>query len=241
MSAGPSTPTSAPAPIIQTQDLAREYTLGASTVRALRGVDLALYAGEFVALMGPSGCGKSTLLHLLGCLDTPTAGHYFLEGRDVSAFSPRERAIVRGKRIGFIFQNFFLLPDLDSLENVALPLLYQKDGHDARQRAAGMLEELGLADRAHHRPMELSGGQRQRVAVARALVNRPAILLADEPTGNLDSATGAEMMALLVGLWKGGVSILLVTHDSQVAAHAQRILYMRDGKIIREENRHDAP
>jgi putative ABC transport system ATP-binding protein len=185
--------------------------------------------------MGPSGCGKSTLLHLLGCLDVPSAGSYFLEGQEVSKMSARERAILRGRRIGFVFQNFFLLPNLSSLENVALPLLYQRDAHQARQRAAEVLEKLGLTDRARHRPMELSGGERQRVAIARALVNQPAILLADEPTGNLDSATGAEMMAMLVEQWQNGVSILLVTHDSQVAAYAQRVIHMRDGRILSEE------
>ncbi len=225
-------------PVIQTQALERVYQMGSSTVRALRGVDLAIYPGEFVALMGPSGCGKSTLLHLLGCLDVATSGSYYLEGQEVGALTARQRAIVRGQRIGFIFQNFFLIPNLDSLENVALPLLYQKDARLARQRAAEMLEKLGLADRARHRPNELSGGERQRVAVARALVNQPAILLADEPTGNLDSETGGEMMSVLVDLWKAGVSILLVTHDAQVAAFAQRVVHMRDGKILREEHNH---
>jgi len=227
-------------PVIEARALEREYRMGASTIHALRGVDLAMGAGEFVALMGPSGCGKSTLLHLLGCLDVPTHGAYLLEGQDVGKLSPRQRAILRGRRIGFVFQNFFLLPNLSSLENVALPLLYQRDARLARQRASEVLESLGLSDRARHRPNELSGGERQRVAVARALVNRPALLLADEPTGNLDSATGAEMMDLLVDQWKAGVSILLVTHDSSVAAYAQRVVHMRDGLILREEHNHDA-
>ncbi len=225
-------------PVIQTQALERVYQMGSATVRALRGVDLAIYPGEFVALMGPSGCGKSTLLHLLGCLDVATSGNYYLEGQEVGALTARQRAIVRGQRIGFIFQNFFLIPTLDSLENVALPLLYQKDARQARQRAAEMLGKLGLAERARHHPNELSGGERQRVAVARALVNQPAVLLADEPTGNLDSETGVEMMSVLVELWKTGVSILLVTHDAQVAAFAQRVVHMRDGKILREEHNH---
>jgi len=228
-----------PTPVIEAQSLTREYKMGASTIHALRGVDLSIRQGEFVALMGPSGCGKSTLLHLLGCLDVPTTGSYFLEGQEVSKLSPRQRAMLRGRRIGFVFQNFFLLPNLNSLENVALPLMYQRDARQARQRAAQVLEMLGLADRAHHRPMELSGGERQRVAIARALVNQPAILLADEPTGNLDSTTGAEMMSMLVDQWKNGVSILLVTHDSQVAAYAQRIIHMRDGRILVEEHNHD--
>ena len=228
-----------PAAIIEARGLARAYKMGADTVQALRGVDLSIAAGEFVALMGPSGCGKSTLLHLLGCLDVPTGGTYFLEGQEISKLSPRQRAILRGRRIGFVFQNFFLLPNLSSLENVALPLLYQRDARLARQRAAQVLDKLGLADRARHRPNELSGGERQRVAVARALVNQPAILLADEPTGNLDSATGAEMMGMLVEQWQSGVSILLVTHDANVAAYAQRIIHMRDGRILSEERSHD--
>ncbi len=222
------------AAIIHTQALERVYQMGSSTVRALRGVDLAIYPGEFVALMGPSGCGKSTLLHLLGCLDVATSGSYYREGQEVGSLTARQRAIVRGQRIGFIFQNFFLIPNLDSLENVALPLLYQKDARQARQRGTEMLAKLGLADRAHHHPNELSGGERQRVAVARALVNQPAILLADEPTGNLDSETGVEMMSVLVGLWKTGVSILLVTHDSQVASYAERLISMKDGRIVRD-------
>ncbi len=235
--AGLSPAPGAPA-VIQTQALERVYQMGSSTVHALHGVDLAIYPGEFVALMGPSGCGKSTLLHLLGCLDVATSGSYTLEGQEVGALTARQRALVRGQRIGFIFQNFFLIPNLDSLENVALPLLYQKDARLAHQRAAEMLEKLGLADRARHRPNELSGGERQRVAVARALVNQPAILLADEPTGNLDSETGVEMMRVLVDLWNAGVSILLVTHDANVAAFAQRVVHMRDGKILREEHNH---
>jgi putative ABC transport system ATP-binding protein len=226
-------------PVIDAQALTREYRMGASTINALRGVDLSIRQGEFLALMGPSGCGKSTLLHLLGCLDVPTAGSYFLEGQEVSKLSPRQRAILRGRRIGFVFQNFFLLPNLNSLDNVALPLLYQRDARQARQQAAHVLELLGLTDRARHRPNELSGGERQRVAIARALVNQPAILLADEPTGNLDSETGAEMMSMLVEQWKSGVSILLVTHDSQVAAYAQRVIHMRDGRILAEESNHD--
>jgi putative ABC transport system ATP-binding protein len=239
MSGLPPAPQAGSEPIIRTQALSREYRMGAATIQALRGVDLAISPGEFVALMGPSGCGKSTLLHLLGCLDVPTAGQYFLEGQEVSKLSVRERAIVRGRRIGFVFQNFFLLANLSSLDNVALPLLYQHDARQAHQRAAAALERLGLAERARHRPMELSGGERQRVAIARALVNQPAILLADEPTGNLDSATGAEMMAMLVEQWQAGVSILLVTHDAQVAAYAQRIIHLRDGRILREEQAHD--
>ncbi len=227
--------------MILTMGLAREYRMGKGEIHALQGVDLNIEAGEFVALMGPSGCGKSTLLHLLGCLDRPTAGSYFLEGQDVSGLSPRERARVRNTRIGFVFQNFFLLPGLNAVENVALPLLYHRNNgltsqnaSQARLSAAQALEQVGLGDREHHRPMELSGGERQRVAIARALVNQPAILLADEPTGSLDSTTGAELMELLVRLWKEGLSILLVTHDAQVAAYARRIITMKDGRIVRD-------
>ncbi len=241
-------------PVIEARALEREYRMGASTIHALQGIDLNIARGEFVALMGPSGCGKSTLLHLLGCLDRPTSGSYFLEGQDVNSLSTRERARIRNTRIGFVFQNFFLLPGLNAVENVALPLLYQRSNHHpasangnhsaageekwdaarARQQAAQALDQVGLGDRERHRPNELSGGERQRVAIARALVNQPAVLLADEPTGALDSATGAELMELLVRLWKEGLSILLVTHDSQVAAYAQRVITMKDGKIVRD-------
>jgi putative ABC transport system ATP-binding protein len=234
---------SMPSPIILTQGLVREYRMGQGEVRALQGVDLRIAPGEFVALMGPSGCGKSTLLHLLGCLDRPTSGSYFLEGRDVSGLSPKERAVIRNTRIGFVFQNFFLLPGLNAVDNVALPLLYQHangssvapvDSAQAKARAAAALEQVGLGDREHHRPNELSGGERQRVAIARGLVNQPAILLADEPTGALDSATGADLMELLVRLWREGLSILLVTHDAQVAGYAERVITMKDGRIVRD-------
>jgi putative ABC transport system ATP-binding protein len=227
-------------PIILTQALTREYHMGRGEVHALQGVDLSIDPGDFVALMGPSGCGKSTLLHVLGCLDQPTAGKYFLEGQDVSELSTRERARIRNSRIGFVFQNFFLLPGLSAVENVTLPLLYHRNGSSAqgtsttRLRAVQALEQVGLGDREQHRPNEMSGGERQRTAIARALVNQPAVLLADEPTGSLDSATGAELMDLLMRLWKEGLSILLVTHDPQVAAYARRIITMKDGKIVRD-------
>lgn len=228
-------------PLIQAVGLKREYLLGKTRVQALRGVDLTIHAGEFVALMGASGSGKSTLLHLLGCLDEPSAGQYLLEGRDTSKLPARERAMLRSTRLGFVFQNFFLLPDLNALDNVMLPLLYQRglkaDGKVMRQRAMEALAQVGLAQRAGHRPMELSGGERQRVAIARALITRPAMLLADEPTGNLDSATGLELMNMLTGLWSRGLTVLLVTHDPTVAAFAQRIIYMKDGLIVREETR----
>ncbi len=217
--------------VIEAEGLTKTYQMGTSEVYALRGVSLCVAAGEFLALMGASGSGKSTLMHLLGCLDTPTAGRYRLEDRDVSTLSNRERARVRNTRIGFVFQSFNLLSRLNALENVALPLLYQGCAKDARQHATEALERVGLTDRADHRPAELSGGERQRVAIARALVAHPAIILADEPTGNLDSATGDEVMRLLVGLHNEGRTILVVTHDPRVAAYAQRRLYMDDGRI----------
>ena len=232
--------------LIAADGLTRDYHLGSTTVQALRGVDVRIAAGEFVALMGPSGCGKSTLLYLLGCLDTPTLGTYRLEGRDVSHLGAKERARLRNGRLGFVFQSFYLLPGFSALENVALPLIYRRGRQPTGglphtgEQAAAALERVGLAGRAAHRPNELSGGERQRVAIARALVNQPAILLADEPTGNLDSVTGADVMGLFRELWHGGLTILLVTHDAQVAAYAQRTLHLRDGRVVRQE-RHDHP
>ena len=218
--------------IIQTENLTRTYSLGNSIVNALRGVDLEVEAGEFVALMGPSGSGKSTMMHLLGCLDTPTAGRYLLEGRDVSTLSKDERARVRNTRIGFVFQTFNLLPRLNALDNIELPLLYGRYDGESKKRAAQALERVGLTSRAQHRPNELSGGERQRIAIARALVTDPALILADEPTGNLDSKTGADIMHLLVELCTEGRTILMVTHDAKVAANAGRILKMQDGVIL---------
>ena len=203
-------------------------------VHALRGVDIRVTAGESVALMGASGSGKSTLMHLLGCLDTPSSGRYLLEGREVADLSPRERAKVRNSRIGFVFQDFNLLPQLSAIENVALPLLYRRGSSSARKTALAALQQVGLADRAKHRPAQLSGGERQRVAIARALVGDPAIVLADEPTGNLDSKTGAEILALLTELHKAGRTLIVVTHDPEVAAHTSRTLLMRDGRLISE-------
>jgi putative ABC transport system ATP-binding protein len=218
--------------VIEAQGLARTYQMGTTQIRALRGVDVRIGPGEFVALMGPSGCGKSTLMHLLGCLDTPTAGRYWLEGREVGTLSGDERARLRRTRIGFVFQTFNLLPRLTALENVALPLLYQRRVSDVRERAASALAHLGLDHRANHHPSEMSGGECQRVAIARAVVTRPGIILADEPTGNLDSRTGTEIMRLLQRLNAEGRTILVVTHSAEVAAHAGRILHMCDGQLV---------
>lgn len=219
--------------LIRTQGLSKVYCMGGSDLVALRALDLWIEAGEFVALMGSSGSGKSTLLHLLGCLDTPTTGHYWLEGQEVGQLSVAQRAVVRNERIGFIFQSFNLLPRHSALENVAMPLLYRPRGGDVHAKARAALARVGLGDRLHHRPTELSGGQRQRVAIARALVGDPAVVLADEPTGSLDSVTGREVMALLTELNREGRTILLVTHDAAVAAYASRTLYMRDGLLER--------
>lgn len=221
--------------VIQASDLSRQYQMGDQTVHALREVSFEVTAGEFVALMGPSGSGKSTLMHLLGCLDTPTTGRYELAGEDVGQLSRRQRAKIRNQRIGFVFQTFNLLPRLTSLVNVMLPLQYGGRVPEQRQKAEAALERVGLVDRMNHRPTELSGGQRQRVAIARALVMDPAIILADEPTGNLDSKTGADIMQLLGELNGDGRTIILVTHDRSVALHTQRILHLHDGEIVREE------
>ncbi len=220
--------------IIETEALTKSYLMGTGQVHALRGVDLCVEAGEFVALMGASGSGKSSLLHLLGCLDRPTSGIYRLEGKDVGRLAADERALVRNQRIGFIFQNFNLLSGLTALENVMLPLLYRPQVRDVQKRAARALAGVGLAGRAYHQPMQMSGGERQRVAIARALVTDPALILADEPTGALDSVTGREIMEMLVGLCAGGRTIVIVTHDAQVAAYAGRTLHMRDGRLVDE-------
>ncbi len=226
--------------IIQTENLTRTYVVGNSTVNALRSVNLEVESGEFVALMGPSGSGKSTMMHLLGCLDTPTAGRYLLEERDISTLTKDERAAVRNNRIGFIFQTFNLLPRLNALENITLPLLYGRHGGDVNKQALEALGRVRLTSRTQHRPNELSGGERQRVAIARALVTNPALILADEPTGNLDSKTGEEIMGLLVELCAEGHTILMVTHDAKVAAHAGRILHMQDGEITNGNVNHVA-
>ena len=222
--------------VILTHKLTREYHMGAEVVHALRGVDIQIKKNEFVACMGPSGSGKSTLMNLIGCLDTPTSGEYWLNGQQVSDLTDDELARIRNKEIGFVFQTFNLLPRADALHNVELPLIYAgMSSRERRERAEGALSQVGLQDRMDHRPNELSGGQRQRVAIARALVNAPSILLADEPTGNLDSATGSEIMALFEELHRSGQTIVLVTHEQDIAAHARRQIHLLDGRVARDE------
>ena len=227
----------APTPIIETRGIARTYELGATSVHALRGVDLTVQSAEMIAVMGASGSGKSTLMNVIGCLDRPTDGTYLLDGARVDRLGRDALADVRNRKIGFVFQGFNLLPRMSALENVELPLLYDRSGspEDPRERAAEALDRVGLADRAHHQPNELSGGQQQRVAIARALVTRPAVLLADEPTGNLDSRTSVEVMALFQELNERGLTVLLVTHESDVAAYAGRTVELRDGLVLRDE------
>jgi len=224
--------------IIVTRGLKREYDMGGEIVRALRGVDVAIRRNEYVAIMGPSGSGKSTLMDLIGCLDTPDAGEYWLNGMLVSEKSEDELARVRNREIGFVFQTFNLLPRASALHNVELPLVYAGVGSDERKkRATEALERVQLGDRIHHRPNELSGGQRQRVAIARALVNRPSILLADEPTGNLDSTTSEEIMKVFEGLSSEGQTVIMVTHEADIAAHARRVVVLRDGLISSDDRR----
>jgi putative ABC transport system ATP-binding protein len=218
--------------VIVVRNLQREYDMGGEVVRALRGVDLTIRRNEFVAIMGPSGSGKSTLMNMIGCLDSPNAGEYWLNGHRVSELGDDELARIRNKEIGFVFQTFNLLPRASALHNVELPLIYAGIGAKERQAmATEALRRVGLAERMQHKPNELSGGQRQRVAVARALVNQPSILLADEPTGNLDSATSVEIMALFEELHRGGQTIVLVTHEHDIAEHADRQVHLKDGQV----------
>lgn len=219
-------------PIIDIKGITRDFQLGSETVNVLKGIDLLINKGEYVALMGPSGSGKSTLMNILGCLDTPTSGSYILNGKQVSEMHDDELAEIRNKEIGFVFQTFNLMPRTTALDNVALPMVYAGFSKDERnKRATEVLTQVGLADRMDHKPNQLSGGQRQRVAVGRALVNKPSIILADEPTGNLDSKTSVEIMKLFGEIHANGNTVILVTHEEDIAAHAHRIIRLRDGII----------
>ena len=224
-------------PVIELISIRKVYHMGSEEVHALRGVDLRIPAGSYIAIMGASGSGKSTMLNLLGCLDRPSEGRYLLCGQDVARLDDDALSDIRLRHLGFVFQSFHLIPQLTVLENIALPLSYAGiDDHSAAQQAQGMADRVGLGDRLGHRPQQLSGGQQQRVAVARALVGQPQVLLADEPTGNLDSATGIEIMALLDELNHDGVTIILVTHEDDIAAHARTRLHMQDGLIVRRDD-----
>jgi len=221
--------------LIETVDLWKTYTMGAEEIHALRGVSIQIERGEYVAIMGPSGSGKSTLMNLIGCLDTPSKGTYLLNDKEVSQMNDNELARIRNEEIGFVFQTFNLLPRATALHNVELPLVYAGMGKTARlEQAKAAIEKVELTHRMTHKPNELSGGQRQRVAIARALVNNPSILLADEPTGNLDSKTGVEIMALFARLHEGGNTIILVTHEADIAAYAHRVIAIRDGQVERD-------
>jgi putative ABC transport system ATP-binding protein len=224
--------------VIRIEGITKEYVMGQAIIQALRGVDLFIRRNEYLAVMGPSGSGKSTLMNMLGCLDTPSAGRYEFNGKDVASMEDDELAEIRNREIGFVFQTFNLLPRSTSLQNVELPLVYAGVGAEERQRrAAEALLAVGLADRMYHKPNELSGGQRQRVAIARAVVNQPSIVLADEPTGNLDSRTGEEIMGLFGRLYESGHTIVIVTHEEEVAEHARRVVRLRDGVVESDEFR----
>ena len=227
--------------IIETHDLSKTYDMGAVQVKALDGVDIRIDAGEFVAVMGPSGSGKSTLMNILGCLDRPTSGQYLLAGEDVSALDKVQLAAIRNRQIGFVFQSFNLLPRTSALRNVMLPLVYKRNGrsltaHEREERALAALDSVGLADRADHQPNELSGGQRQRVAIARALINDPVLIMADEPTGNLDTKTGEEIMGLLHELHSRGRTIVMVTHEAYLAERTERTITLVDGRVAVDGN-----
>lgn len=223
-------------PLVRTIELSKDYQVGPTVVHALAGASVTIESGELVAVMGPSGSGKTTFMNLLGCLDTPTKGTYLFEGTEVSSLGPDQLAMVRNQRIGFVFQSFNLLPRISALDNVALPLAYGQYRRVARRKiAAEALEEVGLADRMGHTPVQLSGGQQQRVAIARALVGEPSLILADEPTGALDTRTGIEIMGLLQDLNARGITVVLVTHERDVAGYARRVLHFRDGQVLRDE------
>ena len=232
-------------PLIEIQGMTKVYGMGEATVHALAGVDMTVEKGEFVAIMGHSGSGKSTLMNILGCLDRPTAGAYIFDGRDVSRLSKNELAEVRNQKLGFIFQSFNLLPRLSALSNVMLPMLYNMEedisDEDAEKRAAASLQAVGLGERLHHQPNQLSGGQQQRVAIARALVNNPPLILADEPTGNLDSRSSVEIMEILHNLHKNGATIVMVTHEPDIAEHAGRVVCVKDGKILSDGHEGNNP
>ena len=228
--------------LIETRDLWKTYVMGSEEIHALRGVSIEIERGEYVAIMGPSGSGKSTLMNLIGCLDTPTRGSYLLNGKQVSQMNDNELARIRNEEIGFVFQTFNLLPRASALHNVELPLIYAAvPSKDRQVRARAALDKVELSERMTHRPNELSGGQRQRVAIARALVNNPSILLADEPTGNLDSKTGNEIMGLFARLHAAGNTIILVTHEADIAAYARRAIHLRDGEVEKDVQQHAAP